>query len=324
MSDENSVDEQVTPTAAATLIAERANSHRAIEFTSAALVVVATATGLCYFAWYVFWGSDGAAQVSAGFAFGLTLFGCALLLWSWVRRPPPGHDDDFLDKFLAGAGQAILLGAVLTFGFGLVNGQLASESEQRRAEQSERLENLRFVRDRSGGDDTLHVVERPFVGMDLYEMNLSLLMLPGAEFVRADLRYTDFRNTDLSGADLRNAQLDGAALNSAMLPDAILRSARLVGVNLCDADLTGALMERAILTNADFTTKDCDVRDKDRAADLTGADLTGADLTGADLTGADLTGADLTGADLTDVCYTAKTTWPSDFRPPEPHCESSE
>src|SRR5262245_13553346 len=71
--------------------------------------------------------TSGAARVHALFTGGLVVMGGLLLGWSYVRRPPAGEDEDFLDKLLAGAGQAVLLGAVLTFGFGIVNQQLENE-----------------------------------------------------------------------------------------------------------------------------------------------------------------------------------------------------
>jgi hypothetical protein len=104
----------------------------------AGLAAAAVAVG---FVFYLI-GTSGVARVSALFASGLVLAGAWLLLWSFVRRPPLGQGDDFLDRFLAGAGQALLLGAVLSFGFGVVGQQLDDE----RAVRDLRRDTAREVR----------------------------------------------------------------------------------------------------------------------------------------------------------------------------------
>ena len=91
---------------------------------SLALLAIAGVIG-----WFVAYAmqSSGASRVTALFAAGLVAMGSLLLGWSYVRRPTVGQNDDALDKLLAGAGQALLLGAVLTFGFGIVGQHLDDE-----------------------------------------------------------------------------------------------------------------------------------------------------------------------------------------------------
>jgi membrane protein implicated in regulation of membrane protease activity len=169
--------------------------------------------------------------------------------------------------------------------------------------QSERLENLRFVLDRSSPGYRV----RPFAGFDLQGMNLSGLRLSGADLLRADLSGTDLTTTSLTTADAESVL---SALNVA--PGTASVSAVhtvLAGANLCKANLTGASLV---------------------GADLSLANLSGADLSFAILARVDLSGADLTGARLNDVkfdligvtphpggiYYDNSTKWPEAFQPP--------
>lgn len=218
----------------------------------ALLVVFAVVVG---FVVYIV-SADGAARISAVFAGGLVLVGVWLLLWSYVRRPPPGQEDDFLDKFLAGAGQALLLGAVLSFGFGVVGEQLDAE----RATVNLRRDLAGQVRADAGG--------KSFEGVDLRGESFFGLNLTGFDLHRANLA-----GADLTGANLSNAVLAVADLSGAELPEANLSNANLSGANLSGADLSDADLSDAALVIADLSD-----------ANLSGADLSGADLTNADLT----------------------------------------
>jgi uncharacterized protein YjbI with pentapeptide repeats len=285
-SDDLSTGDTVSP------VSPRSKRQRVVERVFGGVAVVAAGAVVVGFGVYVV-NADGAARISALFAGGLVLVGAWLLLWSYVRRPPPGQDDDFLDKFLAGAGQALLLGAVLSFGFGVVGQGLEDE----RAGVALRRDLAEQVRADAGG--------KSFSGVDLHgEWFFGLNM---SEF---DLTFADLTDAGLGDANLTNARLDGATLTDASLSDANLTGASLALADLTFANLTDANLTDANLLVADLT--DADLTD----ANLTDANLAGADLTDADLAGADLTGADLFDADLTDALYDAATVWPDGFEPP--------
>lgn len=101
--------------------------------------------------------------------------------------------------------------------------------------------------------------------LDLRELDLAGISLPGA-----NLSGVELCGTDLSGANLASAHLAGADLSGAYLS----------GANLIRADLTSADLSGAILV----------------AARLLDATLVGAELSGADFADAFLSGADLRGA----------------------------
>jgi uncharacterized protein YjbI with pentapeptide repeats len=194
--------------------------------------------------------SSGAARVNALFAGGLVLMGGLLLGWSYVRRPHLGQDEDFLDKLLAGIGQAVLLGAVLTFGFGIVNQRLEAE----RAATTARQNNAQAVRNAVGGKDLRE--------MDLSGQNLGDLDMHGFSLV----------NANLAGANLSDANLSHALLSFATLTNAYLADAKLVGAWLYQANLSHADLSEADLSGGHL-----------QAADLSGANLSDAHLSGADL-----------------------------------------
>jgi uncharacterized protein YjbI with pentapeptide repeats len=160
--------------------------------------------------------------------------------------------------------------------------------ESQAAIRQERLENLRFVRDRSS-DDSNH--PRPFRGMDLQEQNLSGLRLPSAQFVSANLNKADLRFVLLAGAELRSADLREAKLTQTTL----------AGAKFDDAKLNGAALDKAFARDASF-----------KGADLEDANFTSTSLQGADFSGA----SNLGNADLTGICWNEATKWPQGFEPP--------
>jgi uncharacterized protein YjbI with pentapeptide repeats len=251
---------------------------------------------------------DGAARSSALFAGGLVLVGVWLLLWSYVRRPPPGQDDDFLDKFLAGAGEALLLGAVLSFGFGAVGQRLEDEQKAREEYRAETQAALALRRDLAGqvradaGGKSFSGVDlrgESFAGVNMSDFDLSGADLSGANLSGANLTNAYLLDADLSGAnlygaDLTDANLIRANLTGANLFIANLTGAALTGANLTDANLHDAELPRAVLFDADLSR-----------AGLYGADLTDADLSRAGLSEANLTDADLSRAGLSDANLTS-------------------
>jgi uncharacterized protein YjbI with pentapeptide repeats len=296
--------------------------RRRIEQAFGAVALVMAAAVVVGFAIYIV-NAEGAARVSALFAGGLVLVGVWLLLWGYVRRPPPGQDDDFLDKLLAGAGQALLLGAALSFGFGAVGQRLEAEQKAREENRAEIQAALALRRDLAGqvradaGGKSFVGVDlqgEQFRGLNMSDFDLLDANLTGADLTLADLTGANLSGADLTGADLSLADLTGAKLADADLTDADLTFANLTYADLPLANLTGATLAGTDLTGA-FLTR----------ADLTGAILSGRrpqlprsadDLPAANLSGADLTGAILTGADLTGTRYDATTRWPGGFEPP--------
>lgn len=148
------------------------------------------------------------------------------------------------------------------------------------ADTAERLENLRYVRDRAQvatsanlsphcltADGTIFtpgtpttksstdkpdpsIPELPFKDFDLKEQNLSGLWLNCANFSGANLEGADLSNAVLieakfDGANLRNANLQGAILELAQLGGADLR-----GADLSNADLSGTPTDLSILETA--------------------------------------------------------------------------
>jgi hypothetical protein len=160
----------------------------------------------------------------------------------------------------------------------------------------QRLEDLRFVRDRSSEP----YQPRPFRQFDLAGQNLANLQLKGANLVQADLTGANLAGTDLS--------IQAATRPAPGAPAGPAQPTFLQGVNLCNAVLTGANLSYTYLLNAN----------------LTGVDLTTTMLNGAILNGADLSQATLPNdpADkdrlLSGISYDENTLWPKDFEPPKP------
>ena len=195
----------------------------------------------------------------------------------WSRDPPW-----FVQILVAALLFAGLLGLVLLWGINRI--------ENRRANQAERLENLRYVRTAAaqrGADRELR-----FSGLDLRGMHLAGLDLSGA----------DLSEADLTGANLTGADLTGADLTSAALTDANMTSATLIFANLADADLGKADLTDATLIEADLTATNLAFADLE-GADLSFAVLLDADLSSALISEAVFADADVAGADLSGVRY---------------------
>jgi uncharacterized protein YjbI with pentapeptide repeats len=116
------------------------------------------------------------------------------------------------------------------------------------AEEAERLENLRFVRERSNKESS----ERPYTNMDLVGQNLAKLNMANADLENANLSEAFMPGADLSGANLRTANLFGALLGGANLDEADFLGADLRGTNLENASLRGTSLGA---TCHDETTK---------------------------------------------------------------------
>src|SRR4029079_13003918 len=106
---------------------------------------------------------------------------------------------------------------------GLVLWWIADHGDARRADQAERLGNLRFVSSTSSADQRL----RPFRSMDLSGMNLTGLQLDGADFTQPRLIDARLESSELDHAVFIDARLGGADLKNAILPYAQLDRADL-------------------------------------------------------------------------------------------------
>jgi uncharacterized protein YjbI with pentapeptide repeats len=232
-----------------------------------------------------------------------------------VSRTPPHADERSLRRRLLGTVAdpswwirdivvALLIALLVLVGQKWVDDSRAVRDRAIAADQNrqaQRLENLRFVRDRSSRGDQDQ--PRPFAGLDLADMNLAGLYLRGADFSAADLEGAKLNLTDLSapapepkpGPGTPNAPgpFGGLSFPSGSPTD-------FTGANLCSADLTGANLQGANLTRAN----------------LSGADLLVTDLSETTLVGADLTNTQLGQGSMVGVDYDSSTIWPDGFTPP--------
>jgi uncharacterized protein YjbI with pentapeptide repeats len=170
------------------------------------------------------------------------------------------------------------------------------EANNQQADLAQRLENQRFVRERSAKD----IRDRPFENLDLTELGLSGLSLRGADFRMAKLKSAELRDSDLRGADFAFSEMDTYTdFNSSDLTGAaIVRVGG--GVDPVVGNFFNSKLIHAKLIGLVFT------------------DLGPADLRGAMLQGADLSRVDLSSANLEGVCYDKSTNWPQGFAPPPP------
>lgn len=178
----------------------------------------------------------------------------------------------------------------------------AIEFENQLQQQAERLENLRFIRERSSTDASQ---PRPFGRLDLRGQSLSGLQLAGAHFEDSDLEGASLFGTTLTDAWFAFTNLRGTDLSLAVLNGAVLLGADLSGSTLYNSTLVGADLRAAILIGADLST-----------ADLTDANLNGEDATGLDLSGSGSPDASLANTDLLGPCYDDTTLWPAGYSPP--------
>jgi uncharacterized protein YjbI with pentapeptide repeats len=155
-------------------------------------------------------------------------------------------------------------------------------------DRQERLENLRFVRERSSPDKDQ---PRPFRGLDLEGQNLSGLRLEKAQLVGANLHGADLRFAFLKSVQFHKVDLRGAQLTQTSLGQALF----------IDAQLNGAFVNQAFAQGAKF-----------EGSDVAGADFTGTALYGADLS----TALNLTEANVSGICWDGSTLWPAGFTPP--------
>ncbi len=222
-----------------------------------------------------------------------------------VSRTPPHADERSVRRRLLGTGAdpswwirdivvALLIALLVLVGQKWVDDSRADRDRAIAADQNrqaQRLENLRFVRDRSSGDQDQ---PRPFAGLDLAGMNLAGLYLRGADFSAADLEGANLNLTDLAAPDAPDPLSSLGQLRPIGSPTDF------TGANLCGADLVGANLGGANLTRAN----------------LSGADLRFTLLSETVLYGADLSETQLKQEFLRGVSYDNSTIWPDGFTPP--------
>jgi len=251
----------------------------------------------------------------------------------WLSNPPWWVSNGLVALFIS------LVVFVLQVRDEHQRGDLATRTQQAQAQDAQRLENLRFVRERAAASG--QPIE-DFSGFDLQCQDLSNLPLGPANFERADLRHADsfgislvgghLLGADLRGANMVNAALDQSHLLEVDFSGADLSKATLAGALLYGATLKNTVLEGADLTGAHFEASDTAVVNGHEpghvnpanlagadleGARLGGANLSGANLVGADLANVDLTSSDLTGANLSDIYYDTSTKWPAGLPHPQ-------
>lgn len=208
-------------------------------------------------------------------------------------QPQAGQRSGYLHDTVVGAAMGIVVG--LVSGGILVGYQLVEED--RRQQEAIRLENLRYVRDKSSEDPELG---RFFESFDLEGQSLSGLRLAKAEF--------------------GDANLSGATMHSFHSPDG-----RFTGTVLRDVFATDSDFTKARFSLSDMRESNIDaVFDESiffyvraQGTDFGESTFIGAVMSCVDLRGADLGETDLTSARLVNVIHDSDTVWPPGFNPPE-------
>ena len=213
---------------------------------------------------------------------------------------------------------ALLIGGLLFAGQVVVDNRRSereAEMASTLADEADRRENLRFVRERSSDE----AVDRPFAHMDLRDQNLAELDMSGA-----NLRHASLVGVELGGADLSGADLAGTTLIRANASNTNFSSADFNcrpwrrEHQLCNTRLTGIIAFGANFNDADLTEVNMVHAWFTAATTFRGATLRDANLSGARLYGVDLSSTDLRGADIEGACYNSETIWPDGFDPPPP------
>lgn len=216
----------------------------------------------------------------------------------WFFRDPP---------WLIRDGLLALVIGVLLVGVQFYLDERRSDREQAiesgRAALAERLENLRYVRERADDQESPEGTRRKiFNNLDLVGMNLSRLDLSDSIFSGANLDRTDFTSADLTGSTFGAASFDSSG------------------------SAHGAVFNRAKFRNSNFSNWNGN-----------GANFSGAQLHGTFFNGGSYVGTDFARASLEDVhffvvdlsqalnlesafiergCHVS-VKWPAGFSPPE-------
>lgn len=171
-------------------------------------------------------------------------------------QPPPssasGHSKLWWREIIVG----LVSGAVVAAGSLLSQSRIDDQRLEREAftakqmaDEADRRENLRFVRDRASDDSSV----KPFMDLDLSGQSLRGLMLDKANFNGALLNRSQFTSSSLKGSNFREAMLVDSVFVGADLSDesnfAYVLAAR---ANFNGAALTKANFMQAFLPNVNF------------------------------------------------------------------------
>lgn len=194
---------------------------------------------------------------------------------------------------------ALLIGAILLVGQAVLD-DARSDRERLAAVSRDqfqtRIENLRFVRDRSSAT----LVERPFQHMDLTLQNMSGLTLTEANFTGSELEVADFNDADLRGVNLSETYLDYADFSGADVSCSVRDGADDDPLRICSSFVGASARSARFLET-----------------DLQYADFTDASFSEADFSGADLRHTNFADAYYFHICWDNATRWPTDFEPPD-------
>lgn len=125
------------------------------------------------------------------------------------------------------------------------------DAAQLMADESDRRENLRFVRQLSSSEDTY----KPIGSVNLVDMDLRYLQLSNSRFDGAVLDEADLRSIDLTKSRLSDTSLVRTNFNGAILVETDFTVANAVGALFDHADLTGAEIQSSNFTRASFVRR---------------------------------------------------------------------
>ena len=131
------------------------------------------------------------------------------------------------------------------------------------------------------------LIESNLSNFDMSFLDLSGVVLTGANLTNTSFRGAEFVFSDLAGVDLSTSEMNGITLLATDLSFADISNAPFSKINAKHANLAHANLSNADLSFADFI-----------GATFVNTDLTGANLTGTHLKFANFTGAILDNADL--------------------------
>lgn len=137
---------------------------------------------------------------------------------------------------------ALVVGLVLLVGQAAIDDRRSDRETaagERMANEAERRDNLRFVRELSSSPS----IGKPFRNIDLTNQTLAGLSLKGADLENARLSGTFSPFIDLSESNLKTSSLYQAVLIGANLEKADFRGSDLRGANLKEAKLAGAILD---------------------------------------------------------------------------------
>ncbi|NOJ64355.1 MULTISPECIES: pentapeptide repeat-containing protein [unclassified Arthrobacter] len=212
-----------------------------------------------------------------------------------TRRDKWVHDG--LLAILVGSVAGLISGGILFVGQSRLDDSRAERemtAAEELADNAARLENLRYVRDKSG-------VEGAFFGsLDLAETQLSGLQLRESNFYNSVLT-----GAYMSGMDLTYSNITGADLTNVFS----------TGTDFTGSDFSGSNMENAFFLLSEFEGASF-TRVSASGVDMFDSSFAGARIDCMDVRGASFRVADLSDATVSNLIHDASTIWPEGFTPP--------